>query len=71
MAEVFIVDLGDNYERLVVGVATSREAAIQIAREHAARDNYQSSVNYYEMRRAQLDMVDDNIDMTAEVIDVD
>ena len=71
MTEVYIVDLGDNYDRFIIGIATSREAAINIAREHAASDSYPSSVNFYEMRKARLDVVDEDIDVTVEVIDVD
>lgn len=71
MTEVFIVDLGDNYERLIVGVATSREKAIEIAREHAAKDDYSSSVNYYGMRKARLDRIDDDVDATFEEVDLD
>jgi hypothetical protein len=71
MTEVFIVDLGDSYERMVIGVATSSEAAIKIARDHAARDNYRSSVNFYGMRKARLDMVDNDIDHTFEEIEVE
>ena len=71
MTEVYIVDLGDSYERLVIGVATTRKAAIKIAREHAARGNCRSEVDYYEMRRVQLDIVDDGIEITAKYIKVD
>mgnify|MGYP007071641455 CR=1 FL=1 len=66
---VYIVDVGDMYERFVVGVATTREKAIEIAREH--RGDYRSEVNFYEMRTIRLDMADENNELTAELIELD
>ena len=72
MTEVFIVDLGCDYERSIIGVASTRDSAIEIARMHSAKHGPRISFEYYEMRRAPLDChAYDTIDGTSEVIDVD
>jgi hypothetical protein len=72
MNEVYIVDVGCNYERSVIGVASTRDSAIEIARMHTAKYGPLISHEYYEMRRAPLDCHSyATIDDTSEVIDVD